>query len=188
MKTTIKQIVACMLIMIMLFSFIGCGSSCDSSAASALDPRSPVTVTVWNYYNGDQLAAFDKLVEDFNASVGAQKGVVVLSVSQGDIATLANELLDSVDGKAGTQDLLRLPPYIQKPVISSIKNPRLLPLTSILPMRSCPAHVTALSTRVALALMTRSCFSLSVSPPRSSQSMRQTGRPLRMPQAFPMTV
>lgn len=86
-----------------LLTAVGCGTN-FRSAKTALDPKSPVTVTVWNYYNGDQLAAFNRLVEKFNTTVGGELGVVVLSVSQGDINTLANELLDSVAGKAGAQE------------------------------------------------------------------------------------
>lgn len=35
-----------------------------------LDPENPVTLTVWHYYNGVHQAAFDKLVEEFNGTVG----------------------------------------------------------------------------------------------------------------------
>lgn len=28
----------------------------------------PVTLTVWTYYNGDQLASFERLVEEFNTT------------------------------------------------------------------------------------------------------------------------
>ena len=43
----------------------GCGEK------SPLDPKNPTTITVWTYYNGDQLSAFDNLVDDFNVSVVA---------------------------------------------------------------------------------------------------------------------
>lgn len=80
----------------------GCGIL--SRTSSVLDPKNPTTITIWNYYNGDQLTAFEGLVEDFNSTVGIEKGIVAVSVSQGDIDTLANSLLDSVEGKAGAQD------------------------------------------------------------------------------------
>ena len=28
-----------------------------------LDPENPVTLTIWHYYNGDQLEAFNKLID-----------------------------------------------------------------------------------------------------------------------------
>ena len=59
----------------------GCGSK------SPLDPKNPVAIDVWTYYNGDQLSAFDSLVEDFNATVGREKGIVVKGVmAHGELA------------------------------------------------------------------------------------------------------
>jgi multiple sugar transport system substrate-binding protein len=100
---TVKHITFCTLTAATLL-MTGCKS--DAAADSGtLDPKNPVTVTIWNYYNGDQLEAFEQLVEDFNSGIGAEKGIVALSVSQADISTLADSLLDSVHGKAGAQDI-----------------------------------------------------------------------------------
>lgn len=96
-----NNIVGISLIVTLLFFTTACGIIGNRSA---LDPKNPVTVTVWNYYNGDQLTAFDNLVEKFNSTVGMKKGIVVVAVSQGDIGTLADSLLDSVEGKAGAQE------------------------------------------------------------------------------------
>lgn len=82
-----------------------CGSAACGAKRSALNPKSPVTVTVWNYYNGDQLAAFDELVEEFNGTVGLDKGIVVVDVSQGNIDTLADSLLAAVNGEAGAEEV-----------------------------------------------------------------------------------
>ena len=103
-----KAALICLLCAVMLLT-AGCGAGAPAvgsapASASALDPKSPVTVTVWNYYNGDQLAAFEQLVEEFNGSVGLEKGIVVLTVSQGDINTLADSLISSVNKDAGAQE------------------------------------------------------------------------------------
>lgn len=95
-----KRACALMLCLMLALVFSGCGQK----ETPLLDPKNPVTVTVWNYYNGDQLAAFEELLEDFNGSVGAEKGVVVMNVSQGDIGTLADSLIASVNGDAGAQE------------------------------------------------------------------------------------
>ena len=39
----------------------------------------PVTVTVWTYYNGDQLDAFNDLTEKFNDTVGKKDGITAVS-------------------------------------------------------------------------------------------------------------
>ena len=41
----------------------GCGEK------GPLDPKNPVSLTVWHYYNGSQQVAFDALVEEFNDTV-----------------------------------------------------------------------------------------------------------------------
>ncbi len=87
----------------MVLSLCSCQTHKDSGKSN-LDPDNPVTVTVWNYYNGDQLTAFESLVEEFNSTVGIDKGITVVSVSQGDINTLADSLIDSVNEKAGAQE------------------------------------------------------------------------------------
>lgn len=110
MKKMWNKKIAAVLAVLLLLSTCGCGAKetdtetgNSSKKDTALDPKNPVTVTVWNYYNGDQLTAFEQLVEEFNQSVGIEKGIVVESISQGDINTLADSLLESVDGKAGAQ-------------------------------------------------------------------------------------
>lgn len=95
----VKLTLVCVLCASILLAVSGCGTK------SALNPKSPVTVTVWNYYNGNQLAAFDTLVDEFNNTTGLEKGIVVVNVSQGNIDTLADSLLDSVNGKAGAQEI-----------------------------------------------------------------------------------
>lgn len=96
-----KRIIALIVVIAATFSLFACGDD----KTSALDPKNPVTATIWNYYNGDQLIAFEHLVEEFNSTVGIEKGIVVVAVSQGDIDTVANSLIDAVAGKAGAQSI-----------------------------------------------------------------------------------
>lgn len=49
--------------MILLLS--GCGMSSELAAVSEAGKEEPILVTVWNYYNGQQLKAFDKLVSEY---------------------------------------------------------------------------------------------------------------------------
>lgn len=78
-------------------------SACGSK--SPLDPKNPTKITVWTYYNGDQLSAFDSLVEEFNESVGAQKGIIVKSVSQGSVNDLETNVLAAVQGEVGADEV-----------------------------------------------------------------------------------
>lgn len=72
---------------------------------SPLDPKNPTKITVWTYYNGDQLSAFDGMVDEFNESVGAQKGIIVKSVSQGSVNDLETNVLAAVQGEVGADEV-----------------------------------------------------------------------------------
>ena len=59
-----KKVVICM-IMILSMLLGGCGTSLGSSVKKVkLDPDNPTKVTIWHYYNGDQLEAFNKLIDE----------------------------------------------------------------------------------------------------------------------------
>ena len=76
----------------------GCGKD-------ILDPDNPVSVTVWHYYNGTQQAAFDSLVDEFNNTVGAERGIYVQGYSQGSVSDLENALRASIAGEVGAADV-----------------------------------------------------------------------------------
>lgn len=78
-----------------LLVLAGCGDR------SPLDPKDPVSLTVWHYYNGSQQAAFDALVEEFNDTEGREKGIYVQSYSQGSVPDLETAVRDAIGGKVG---------------------------------------------------------------------------------------
>lgn len=70
-----------------------------------LDPKDPVSLTVWHYYNGSQQTAFDTLVEEFNDTVGREKGIYVQSYSQGSVSDLESAVRDTISGKVGAETM-----------------------------------------------------------------------------------
>lgn len=77
----------------------GCGKK------NPLDPADPVSLTVWHYYNGSQQAAFDALVEEFNETMGQEKGIYVQGYSQGSVSDLETAVRDSISGKVGADEM-----------------------------------------------------------------------------------
>lgn len=94
-----KRIFCAFCILCLAFAAVGCGDK------SPLDPKNPTSITIWTYYNGDQLSAFDGLVEDFNETVGAEKGIIVKSVSQGSVNDLETNVLAAVQGEVGADEV-----------------------------------------------------------------------------------
>ena len=91
---------------LVLSRLTGCADKqAGASNAVKLDPNNPVTLTVWHYYNGAQQAAFDMLVQEFNATAGKEKGIHVEGYSQGSVSDLEKAITDSVAGKVGAQSM-----------------------------------------------------------------------------------
>lgn len=78
---------------------------CTAQKKSPLDPKDPVTITIWNYYNGPQLSAFDALIDAFNNSVGKEKGIYAVGYSKGSVSDLETAVQDSLSGKVGAEPM-----------------------------------------------------------------------------------
>ena len=77
----------------------GCGSKADPG----FSPANPVNITIWTYFNGEQLEAFNALVDEFNSTVGKEQGITVESSSHGSVTDLENNVLASAEGKVGAE-------------------------------------------------------------------------------------
>lgn len=82
------------------FSFIHrhvvyrCLQACSNEASdNPLDPDKPISITLWHYYSGNTKMKFDELVDQFNETVGLEKGILVDAQSQGDIERLETAVL-----------------------------------------------------------------------------------------------
>lgn len=84
------------------------GGCAGMPRTARLDPKQPVTISVWHYYNGAQIIAFDQLVSEFNETVGQKKGIVVEAHNQGNVNTLEESILASINRQVGSQPLPNL--------------------------------------------------------------------------------
>lgn len=77
---------------------VGCGGGERGSGET-------VSLTVWHYYHGAQQYAFDSLVEEFNNTVGKEKGIYVEGVGQGTVSDLETAVRDSLEGRVGSDEM-----------------------------------------------------------------------------------
>lgn len=70
-----------------------------------LNIERPITVSVWHYYNGKQKEAFDNLLDEFNQTIGLEKGIIVTAESKGDVTNLEESIMASVEQKVGSEKL-----------------------------------------------------------------------------------
>ena len=98
-KNMKKGIMSSFIILGVLLS--GCGSQKEELYSSS----NPVDITVWTYYNGDQLSSFNTLVKKFNRTQGKENGIYVESVSCGTVNDLEKNLKDSIEKKVGASEI-----------------------------------------------------------------------------------
>ena len=96
MKKQIKSLLCGLCAAALALGCAGCGGSAGPEV-----PAKVTNIMVWTYYNGDQLESFTSLVEQFNETVGAQKGIKVSTESQGSVNDLETSVMDSAEGKVG---------------------------------------------------------------------------------------
>jgi multiple sugar transport system substrate-binding protein len=56
---------------LLVLSLAGCGAS------DPLDPKNPMTLTMWHNFGGDMQKTADLLIDEFNATVGKEEGVII---------------------------------------------------------------------------------------------------------------
>lgn len=81
----------------LVLGLVGCGGA----QSTAQGNTEPANLSVWTYYNGDQLESFNKLVDTFNDTVGKEKNITVESYSQGSVNDLEAQVMAAAQGKVG---------------------------------------------------------------------------------------
>ncbi len=106
MKRLFKRITALVSAAALTLSLAACGGSAVSGPKNTAPTNAkPVSITVWTYYNGDQLETFSKLVDEFNATVGKEQNITVEASSQGSVNDLETNVLAAAEGKVGAAEM-----------------------------------------------------------------------------------
>ena len=102
-KQVLKRLTGAVCAAALALGCVGCGGAAASETAGKA--VTTTEITVWTYYNGDQLDSFESLVAKFNETVGAEKGIVVTTESQGSVNDLETSVMESAEGKVGAAPL-----------------------------------------------------------------------------------
>lgn len=78
---------------------------CALGQTVKLSPDEPQVLTLWHYYNGMQQQIFDRLVLEFNETVGLEQGIIIVPMSQGGVNDLADKLMASASRKTGAAEM-----------------------------------------------------------------------------------
>lgn len=97
---TKKILALAALILCAIIAVSGCSSPADS-----LDPKNPVTVTMWHNYGGQMKDSMEALVEEFNNTVGLESGVVINVTSIAASKEQNEKLISIANGDPGAPEM-----------------------------------------------------------------------------------
>ena len=101
----IKKCLMFVLFALILGMFGGCNRNGSGSGMPGLDPGNPVTITIWHYYTGVVLSAFEGMINEFNESIGRDRGIIVEGFSFGSVGDLEAAARASANQEAGSLPL-----------------------------------------------------------------------------------
>lgn len=101
MKKIVSICLAALLLSLLLLP--GCSSGMPKGVA--LDPKNPVSLRLWHYYNGPQKQALDEMIAEFYDTVGNEKGIVVEAFSHGSVSDLTDQVIAAAEKKVGAEDI-----------------------------------------------------------------------------------
>ncbi len=78
---------------------------CSCKNTNLLDPENPVTLTMWHNYGGEMQETMDLLIDEFNTTIGKEKGIVI-NVTEISSSSELNKSLDMIaNGDPGAPDM-----------------------------------------------------------------------------------
>ena len=119
---------------LLLTGLTGCGRS------GALDPRDPVTLTIWHVYGSQTESPMNDCIDEFNRTTGKENGVLVSVVSVSSSSAIDEALTAAAKGTPGVPDLPDL--FTAYPRVAEIVGPdRLLDWSEYLDPQELDAFV-----------------------------------------------
>lgn len=94
-----KRIFSVVLLAALLFTLSACGSK------TLLDPDEPVTLTFWHVYGEQAGSPMDLLVDEFNRTTGAEKGVHVKVTGMSSAAKIGGYLRQALSGGSDAPEM-----------------------------------------------------------------------------------
>jgi len=85
-----KRIFSIIIALLLLCSFTGC------TEKSELDPDDPTTLTMWHVYGEQADSPMNRLVDEFNATLGQEKGIIVTVTNMTSTSKIGAQLQDAV--------------------------------------------------------------------------------------------
>lgn len=94
-----KNLLIILATVLFVMSVTGCNNE------NKLDSKNPLTLTMWHNYGGDMQESMDFLIDQFNATVGKEQGIIVNVTAISSSSELNDSLDMIVNGDPGAPDM-----------------------------------------------------------------------------------
>lgn len=91
------------LLLVLALSF--CGLVACKNNETLLDPDEPVTLTMWHVYGEQADSPMNKYIEEFNRTVGKEKGIIINVTMMSNASQIGNKLVEAQADKPGAPDM-----------------------------------------------------------------------------------
>ncbi len=92
-----------LLVAFLLLTLLGCQIS--DGRKTLLDPANPVTLTIWHVYGEQADAPMNLLIDEFNDTVGKEKGIQIRVTNVTGTSKILSQLLEAQSGNPGALQL-----------------------------------------------------------------------------------
>lgn len=82
-----------------------CGFAACKNNNSLLDPNTPVTLSMWHVYGEQADSPMNQQIEEFNQTIGKEKGIVINVTNTSSAVYIGQKLLDAQADKAGALEM-----------------------------------------------------------------------------------
>lgn len=86
-------------VLFLVSAFSGCAKK------NLLSPKDPVVLTMWHVYGEQADAPMNRMIEEFNATVGQEKGITVSVTNVVSTSKIGLQLVDALNGKPGLPEM-----------------------------------------------------------------------------------
>lgn len=99
-EKTISMLIAFAMTIAIPFTFTACGKK-----ATLLNPGKPTTLTMWHVYGEQVDSPMNAYIEQFNSTVGKEKGIVINVTLMSNASQIGKKLKDAQTDKAGSKEM-----------------------------------------------------------------------------------
>lgn len=104
MRLGTKKIFSLLIVIAMTLATTFTFFACDKTN-SLLDPKKPTTLTMWHVYGEQVNSPMNDIIEQFNSTVGKDKGIIINVTLMSNASQIGKKLKDAQTGKAGSKEM-----------------------------------------------------------------------------------